>query len=103
MRQAGRTCEVVGCELPAHAVDHITPVSLGGAELGPDNLQAVCEPHHREKTAREAAAAAAVKRAAPKPQRRGRIHPADVLRGAAPAPTEGWGQSPPARRTPRPT
>lgn len=94
MRQAGRTCEVVGCELPAHAVDHIVPVSLGGAELDPDNLQALCKPHHDTKTQGEASAAAAAKRAAPKPQRRSKIHPADLLRDPEPPRVTGWGAPP---------
>ena len=98
MRQAGRTCEVIGCELPAHAIDHITPVSLGGAELDPDNLQALCKPHHAAKTGGEASAAAAAKRAAPKPRRRSQMHPADVLGGGEPLPEppriDPWGANP---------
>lgn len=31
---------------PATVVDHITPMSKGGAKFDPDNLRAVCKPCH---------------------------------------------------------
>ncbi|MCB1688654.1 MAG: HNH endonuclease [Halioglobus sp.] len=40
---------------PATAVDHIIPKAQGGTDE-PDNLQAICTPCHRAKTAREGSA-----------------------------------------------
>ena len=50
------------CNRPAHAVDHIKPVSQGGTDH-PANLASICEWHHGIKTGQEGAAAAAAKRA----------------------------------------
>jgi 5-methylcytosine-specific restriction endonuclease McrA len=48
-----RPCAKMGLTTAAAAVDHITPISQGGAELDISNLQPICEPCHRAKTARE--------------------------------------------------
>lgn len=53
-----------GCDAPATQVDHVIPLSQGGARLDPANFQALCEPHHRTKTAREGNAARGVGAAA---------------------------------------
>lgn len=50
-------CEVRGCNRLAVEVDHITPLSAGGARYDWANLQALCEPCHAAKTSAEAAAA----------------------------------------------
>ncbi|WP_131809487.1 HNH endonuclease [Mycolicibacter sinensis] len=81
LRRDNYQCVAPGCDNDAHAVDKITPASLGGDPYDLDNLQSLCRPHHAAKTAAEAAAAAAAKRAAPKPRRRSQLHPADVLAG----------------------
>lgn len=93
-RRAGYECEIDGCEAEAIAVDHITPVSAGGEPYDEANCQALCKRHHDAKTAAEGAAAAAAKRAAPKPQRRSKIHPADLLRDPDPPRVTGWGAPP---------
>ena len=38
---------------PASEVDHITPLSSGGAQLDRSNLQSLCKPCHSAKTRRE--------------------------------------------------
>lgn len=43
--------------------DHIVPVAKGGGALGLDNLQVLCVPCHKRKTAEQAAEAAAERRA----------------------------------------
>lgn len=43
-------CEWPGCRLPASQVDHIVPLSRGGAKSDPSNLQALCHSHHSRKT-----------------------------------------------------
>ena len=91
-------CVVPGCERDAHAVDKIIPRHLGGDPFDLDNLQSLCREHHNAKTAAEASAAAARKRAAPKPQRRSQRHPVDVLGGGQPLPEppriNPWGATP---------
>ncbi|MFI0211942.1 HNH endonuclease [Streptomyces diastaticus] len=49
------------CELPGTDVDHIVPDSLGGSD-DMSNLALCCAWHHRQKTGREGAAAAALTR-----------------------------------------
>ncbi|MDU1061631.1 MAG: HNH endonuclease signature motif containing protein [Leclercia adecarboxylata] len=49
-------CLKEGVATPATEVDHIIPLAHGGAETM-DNLQCICTPHHRHKTAREHARA----------------------------------------------
>lgn len=46
-------CERRGRLTPAEEVDHITPISRGGARLDPANLQSLCKSCHSAKTARE--------------------------------------------------
>jgi len=46
-------CEQCGPPTPAAEVDHITPIADGGAELDPDNCQALCQGCHRLKTSQE--------------------------------------------------
>lgn len=91
-------CVVPGCERDAYAVDKIIPRHLGGDPYDLDNLQSLCRQHHNAKTAKEASAAAAAKRAAPKPKRRSQIHPADLLRGEEQRPEppriDPWGAAP---------
>lgn len=41
------------CSRPATVVDHIRPRALGGTD-SPSNLQSLCTPHSRQKTAAEA-------------------------------------------------
>lgn len=38
---------------PVAIVDHVTPISEGGARLDPSNLQSLCRSCHGRKTARE--------------------------------------------------
>ncbi|MCB1510058.1 MAG: HNH endonuclease [Hyphomicrobiaceae bacterium] len=45
-----RACTLEGQETLASEVDHITPVSAGGAAFDPANLQSLCKPHHSIKT-----------------------------------------------------
>jgi 5-methylcytosine-specific restriction endonuclease McrA len=62
-----RCCPVVGQYTGGWAADHIVPVWRGGGECGLDNLQTLCVPCHRQKTAREAAERAALNRPEPLP------------------------------------
>ena len=39
--------------MPATDVDHIVPISLGGAELDPDNFRSLCRSCHSKVTARQ--------------------------------------------------
>lgn len=41
------------CGESAGAVDHIIPISQGGADLDADNLQSLCRRHHNSKTTAE--------------------------------------------------
>lgn len=50
--------------------DHIVPVAEGGGDLGFENLQVLCVPCHKRKTAEQAARAAAARRP-PEPPPRG--------------------------------
>lgn len=47
-----RECRKQGRTTAATEVDHITPKRLGGTDAR-DNLAALCESHHSQKTARE--------------------------------------------------
>lgn len=49
MRRAGSKC--VLCRARAEEVDHIVPVSMGGAS-DDDNLRPLCSPCHKGETAR---------------------------------------------------
>jgi len=49
-------------------VDHIVPVGDGGGGCGLDNLQTLCVPCHRAKTARQAAEKALRRRTAKQPE-----------------------------------
>lgn len=42
------------CRRPAETVDHVIPLAENGPEWDWHNLQSLCHPHHREKTAAEA-------------------------------------------------
>lgn len=42
-----------GCNRPSEELDHIVPLAKGGAPREDSNLQALCRPHHAEKTAGE--------------------------------------------------
>ena len=44
------------CRQPAAEVDHVLPISRGGALYDDANLQSLCVPHHAEKTKAEDAA-----------------------------------------------
>jgi 5-methylcytosine-specific restriction protein A len=49
-----RTCAETGRAVVAVTVDHIIAKALGGTD-DQDNLQPLCDPCHKAKTAREAA------------------------------------------------
>jgi 5-methylcytosine-specific restriction endonuclease McrA len=68
----GPLCQWPGCDQPGHEVDHKIPLwsvdqSLPIDQLrwfyGPENQWRLCGPHHKIKTAREAAQRAAERRA----------------------------------------
>jgi len=46
-------CEVPGCMERSTDLDHIIPISKGGARWALTNLQALCHMHHSSKTWRE--------------------------------------------------
>lgn len=54
-------CKRANCEEPATDVDHIIPLWMGGSNRD-DNLEGLCEDHHKIKTKAEAAARAKVNR-----------------------------------------
>lgn len=54
-------CEREGRVTPRHDIDHIIPISAGGARLSKDNCQPLCKSHHSAKTARENLVAARAK------------------------------------------
>lgn len=55
LQRDGHQCQIRGprCIIAATQVDHVIPVSQGGTDQLP-NLQSVCPPCHKQKTAREA-------------------------------------------------
>ena len=46
-------CQRQGIVKVGHVVDHITPISKGGAALDESNLQTLCKRHHAIKTGKE--------------------------------------------------
>jgi 5-methylcytosine-specific restriction protein A len=46
-------CSRHGVTELANEVDHIVPLSKGGARLDPSNLQSLCKPCHSKKTRKE--------------------------------------------------
>jgi 5-methylcytosine-specific restriction endonuclease McrA len=50
-------CAIDGCLSLSTEVDHITPLSQGGAEFDRSNLQGICSYHHAMKSGRESQAA----------------------------------------------
>jgi 5-methylcytosine-specific restriction protein A len=46
-------CAIDGCDAIAVAVDHIIAIEDDGPIWQRQNLQALCSPHHAEKTSRE--------------------------------------------------
>lgn len=52
----------IGCGSEPWECDHIVPVAEGGGALGFENLQVLCVPCHKKKTAEQAARAAAARR-----------------------------------------
>jgi 5-methylcytosine-specific restriction endonuclease McrA len=64
-RKAFPICEMPGCSRPSTSTDHIVPYSEGGTSAWA-NLQALCGPHHQEKTVAESHRAAKRKAAARK-------------------------------------
>lgn len=49
----GHVCQAKGCEVTEGLdIDHILPRALGGKHVL-KNLQYLCKPHHKEKTARD--------------------------------------------------
>lgn len=44
-------CGAPGAPTRPNIVDHITPLTAGGARLDPANLQTLCQPCHNRKTA----------------------------------------------------
>jgi 5-methylcytosine-specific restriction protein A len=47
-------CAQPDCRALATDVDHVVPLSQGGAEFEPDNLQPLCAYHHAIKSGHEA-------------------------------------------------
>lgn len=47
-------CEQPNCHRVMHTVDHIVPLAEGGDRYDWANYQSLCEPHHDQKTARDA-------------------------------------------------
>jgi 5-methylcytosine-specific restriction endonuclease McrA len=50
-RRSGGRCEWPGCGDPGEEYDHRAEIAAGGDPLDPDNVQLLCVPHHRRKTA----------------------------------------------------
>ncbi len=48
-----RKCKVLGRVTPGRDVDHIVPIAQGGDRTADTNLQTLCSPCHRGKTAQE--------------------------------------------------
>jgi 5-methylcytosine-specific restriction protein A len=48
-----RACRTLGRLTAAQVVDHITPISQGGAALDDNNLQSLCKSCHNAKTLQE--------------------------------------------------
>lgn len=46
-------CKRAGIITGANVVDHIRPISQGGAKFDPDNLQSMCKPCHDRKSVQE--------------------------------------------------
>jgi 5-methylcytosine-specific restriction protein A len=73
LKRDGYRCQVRGpaCTRRATQVDHIINTAAGGAELDPNNCQAICTPCNARKASAEGAAARARRKAQrPKP-----LHP----------------------------
>lgn len=47
-------CEHPHCGRVMHQVDHITPLAEGGDRYDWNNYQSLCQPHHDQKTTRDA-------------------------------------------------
>lgn len=47
-------CQRKGITTLAQVVDHIVPISKGGAKLDIENLQSLCNPCHNSKSGKEA-------------------------------------------------
>jgi 5-methylcytosine-specific restriction endonuclease McrA len=43
-------CKTLGCDEPTRIVDHVVPLSKGGAPLDPANLVARCAKHNGERS-----------------------------------------------------
>lgn len=86
----GGKCRYPGCEeTEGLEVDHIVCLELGGRDSD-DNLQALCGPHHKLKTAQDAALIAKAKRR--KAKHEGTAPPSKArLRGRKFEPTRRWG------------
>lgn len=61
IRKQDGVCKRAYCEEPAVDVDHIIPLWAGGSNRD-DNLEGLCVPHHKQKTAAEAKARGKVNR-----------------------------------------
>ena len=53
LERDGRVCQGCGAQLGLAECDHIKPVSQGGAEFDPANLQTLCRRCHIRKSAAE--------------------------------------------------
>ena len=53
LERDNRICQGCGAQLGLAEVDHIKPVSQGGAEFDPDNLQTLCRRCHIRKSTTE--------------------------------------------------
>src|SRR5690554_3792717 len=88
------TCYIGGCK--ASEVDHVIPRSEGGTD-NPSNLRAICNYHHRRKTAQEANRARKRKYDRRRPTE---PHPGLIdLSDPDDPPTEGGGGDPPTTPT----
>jgi 5-methylcytosine-specific restriction endonuclease McrA len=83
------SCRYPGCgQTLGLEVDHIIALGLGGRDAD-DNLQTLCEAHHRQKTQADARRIAKAKRAGAK--HRGAFPPSKAkIRGRGFAPTRDW-------------
>ena len=47
-------CEIPGCIRLTYVIDHVTPLAEGGDRYDWSNLMSLCEPHHIQKTTKDA-------------------------------------------------
>ena len=81
-----RTCRVEGRTTAATEVDHVVPISEGGALLDLANTQSLCVDHHADKSAADRA------RRTGRPVRRRRRYGCDPATGHPLDPEYWWNQ-----------